>query len=518
MFGGYVCLIGAGPGHSGWITRQGLAYLRRADVVFYDHLVAAALLLETKPDCRRIAMGKQGGGPAVAQATIHQALINEARSGNFVVRLQGGDPFLFGRGGEEAKALVAAGVPYLVVPGISASLSVPASAGIPVTQRHVAAGVVIRTGHRAEPAAVEEPLTQVVLMSLTRLPEITADLLRQGVPAPTPAAVISKGSTPFQTELVGTVATIAAVVAAASPPAPALLVVGAAVGLAQELQWRSNLPLAGRRILWTRPVSENETPLLEELELLGAELVRLPLFWVRPVSDALAPARLAKLAACDWIVFTSQNAVRIFFQGLLAAGYDWRYLHACRIAVVGAKTGAALRERGRNPDLIGSEGHSKGLLQQLLENLQPREQVALCQAEQALPYLADGLTAAGVAFTRLSLYDLETPDYPAELVGKVFQERYGLVVLTAPVAVRNYFRLLQSHAIQIAANPLFACLGAETVAELQRVGHPAWLVPDRPTVAALVRSILQQWGVDTDVSDHPFAPVAADAATSGITG
>ncbi|HYH03473.1 MAG TPA: uroporphyrinogen-III C-methyltransferase, partial [Bacillota bacterium] len=376
VLSGYVCLVGAGPGDAGLITRQGLAYLKRAEVVLYDHLVPVELLLEVRNGCELINVGKRYGKPSHKQDAINELLIAKARSGKFVVRLKGGDPFLFGRGGEEAQALVAAKIPYLFVPGVSTSLSVPAAAGIPVTDRRWAPGLTIGTGHRADNAPVDQRYTQVILMSLENLAEVTGELIAQGYPEDTSAAVISRGTTPFQKLVAATLATITARVAQEQLPVPALLVVGAVVRLAKTLEWRSNLPLNGCRILWTRPREDYDQALLANLRLLGAQVIHLPTFEIQPFDQDAICAMLPELRESDWVVFTSRKAVKIFFHSMVAAGWDWRYFEASRFAVVGERTAAAMRGFGHIPDLVAAESHSARLLQELLALLKPQEQVA----------------------------------------------------------------------------------------------------------------------------------------------
>lgn len=515
MLAGYVCLVGAGPGDAGLITRQGLAYLKRAEVVLYDHLVPVELLLEARAGCELINVGKQCGKPSYQQEAINELLIAKARSGKFVVRLKGGDPFLFGRGGEEAQALVAAQIPYLFVPGVSSSLSVPAATGIPVTDRRWAPGLTIGTGHRAENAPPDQRYTQVILMSLENLAEVTAKLVAQGYPEDTPAAVISRGTTPFQKLITATLANIVARAAREQLPVPALLVVGAVVRLAETLEWRKYLPLNSRRILWTRPREAYDQALLGDLRLLGAQVVRLPTFEIQPFEQDAISTMLPELRESDWVVFTSRKAVEIFFHIMVQAGRDWRYFEATRFAVVGERTAAAMGGFGRIPDLVAARTHSTGLLQELLARLRPREQVALCQAETTLPYLTAGLTEAKVQFREYKLYRLVCPVYPADLIARVFNDPFDVVIFTAPQAVTNYFRILKAHGLE-PGNTRYACLGRETALQLEKAGQHPWLIPPRPHLEELVKSILAKWEVNQDVSRYPSAPVASNSGTAPI--
>lgn len=517
MLSGYVCLLGAGPGDTGLITRIGLGYLKRADVVLYDHLSPAQLQLETRPGCEWICVGKRCGMPSVGQAEINQLLLAKAKAGHFVVRLKGGDPFLFGRGGEEAEALVKAGIPYFIVPGISSSLSVPAAAGIPVTHRQLAHAVTIRTGHRGDPSQGEGRPTQVVLMSLNTLDEVSATLIAEGYPPETPAVVISRGTTPCQRVISGTLQTVASLAKQAGLPPPALLVVGEVAALSQALQWKSNLPLYGKRILWTLVQSGDAPEYLEDLELLGAEVIRLPVLAVRPVPMSELARIVSEVAGYTWLVFTSQNAVRIFFDAMLEQGKDWSCFASSRIAVVGTKTAAALQRRGRNPD-VTALGNSRSLQERLIPLLSPGDRVALCQAEKTLPYLRDGLDKSGADYRQFALYSLECLEYPDDLIQRLFSEALDVAVFSAPSAVIQYFALLETHGLKPGSATRYACLGRETEAQLIQSGYPAWLVPAEPRLDQLIRQLIDELRSERDVSNHPFAPVAANSAIAGDIG
>lgn len=503
MLSGYVCLVGAGPGDPGLITRLGLGYLRRADVVLYDRLVPLQLLLETRSGCERIDVGKTCGKPSLAQKDINQLLIAKAKSGKFVVRLKGGDPFLFGRGGEEAEALVQAGIPYIMVPGISSSLSVPASAGIPLTHRQVAHQVTIRTGHRGESGVAEGRPTQVVLMSLTSLAEISDLLIGEGYPPTAPAVVISRGATPFQRTISGTLQNIAKLAQEADLPSPALLVAGEAASLAHHLNWKQNLPLNGKRILWTRPETKDDGSCLEDLELLGAEVIRLPVFTVNPLP--WVALLLPEIAQYSWLIFTSQNGVKIFCDAMLAENLDWRYYASSKIAVVGEKTAAALRRRGRNPELVDSGGNSQSLVNTLRGELRPGERVALCQAEKASSYLAEGLGRAGVDYHQFTLYHTECPEYPDDFIRNFFSDPFDVVVFTAPSAVVNYFNLLESHGLKPGATVRYPCLGPETAARLEQLGYSAWFTPEEPHLDQLIWDLTGRLRSEHNVSNNAFA-------------
>lgn len=517
MLSGYVCLLGAGPGDAGLITRIGLEYLKRADVVLYDHLIPAQLLLETCPGCQWIPVGKRCGMPSMEQAEINRLLIAKAKAGYFVVRLKGGDPFLFGRGGEEAEALAQAGIPYFVVPGISSSLSVPAAAGIPVTHRKVAHSVTIRTGHYGDFYQTEGRPTQVVLMSLNSLSEVSDTLITEGYPPETPAVVISRGTTPFQKVVSGTLGTIPTLAKAAGLQAPALLVAGEAAALNEILYWKSNLPLNGKRILWAGVQSGDDLASLEDLKMLGAEVIYLPVLAVRPMTMSKLAQILAEVVDYSWLLFSSQNAVRIFFEAMLAEGKDWSWLASSRIAVVGDKTAAALKQRGRNPDMIAS-GNSRSLLERLIPLLSPGDRVALCQAEKTLPYLADGLNRFGVNYRPFALYCLEGLEYPEDLIRKLCGETLDVVVFTAPSVVVQYFALLKLHGLKPDPAARYVCLGQETEGQLGQSGYSVWFTPTEPNREQLIAQLIEKLRSECHVSNHPSAPVEANSFIAGDIG
>jgi len=514
MLSGYVCLLGAGPGDAGLITRIGLEYLKRADVVLYDQLIPMELLLETRPGCEWIDVGKRCGKPSMAQDEINRLLIAKAKAGHFVIRLKGGDPFLFGRGGEEAEALARAGIPYIVIPGISSCLSVPAAAGIPVTHRNVAHSVLIRTGRRGKPARVESLPTQVVLMSLNTLKEVSDTLMAEGYSPETPAAVISRGTTPFQRVVSGTLRTVASLAEEVGLAAPALLVAGEAAALSRTLEWKSRLPLSGKRIVWVDVQSEAASGCLEDMKLLGAEVIRLPVLAVRPQPQPQLARILAETVGYSWLVFTSQNAVRIFFEAMLAKDKDWNWLASSRIAAVGDKTAEALKTRGRNPDLAAG-GNSRSLWERLMPLLRSGDRVALCQAEKTLPYLSEGLDKIGAEYRRFVLYHLKGMDYPREWLECLCVQSPDVTVFTAPSAVVQYFELLESKGLNPDPATRYACIGRETEARLRQLGHAAWLVAAEPRLDRLARQLIEALRSECHVSKHSLAPVAANPVVAG---
>ncbi|MBX6378705.1 MAG: uroporphyrinogen-III C-methyltransferase, partial [Clostridia bacterium] len=359
---GRVYLVGAGPGDPGLLTLKGAACLERADVVVHDRLVDPRVLALARPDAELIDAGKEPGEPKLTQEAINALLVERARRGQVVVRLKGGDPFIFGRGGEEALALAEAGVPFEVVPGVSSVSAVPAYAGIPLTFRGLSSAFLVLTGHRCTVASGDDDPdweslaraadTLVVLMGMSRLGECLAGLRRGGRDPSTPAAVIAKGTLGEQRVVVADLARLADEVAAAGLRNPAIAVVGPVVSLRERLAWFERRPLFGRRILVTRS-REQAGQLSRLLAEQGAQPVEVPLIRaVPPASWEEFDAALTNLAHYRWVAFTSANAVRAFGERLWAAGRDARALAGVSIACVGGETDRALRGWGLRADLV----------------------------------------------------------------------------------------------------------------------------------------------------------------------
>jgi uroporphyrinogen III methyltransferase / synthase len=349
---GKVYLVGAGPGDPGLLTVKGLKLLARADVIVYDQLAGPELLKEARPDAEIIYVGKKAGDHTLPQGGINQLLVDKARAGLTVVRLKGGDPFVFGRGGEEAEALAAAGVPFEVVPGVTSAVAVPAYAGIPVTHRAHTTLVTFITGHE-DPTKAEStipwdnlgqnPGTLVFLMGVKNLAENCRRLVEAGRSAATPAAVIQSGTLPGQRTVTGTLSDIAARAQGGRHQPPAILVVGGVVELRQRLAWWEKRPLFGKTAVVTR-TREQASALVELLSEAGARCLEIPTLEIAPPDDfGPLDAALARLADYQWLVFTSANGVAAFFQRLFDQGLDVRALGRAKLAAIGPATAQALR-------------------------------------------------------------------------------------------------------------------------------------------------------------------------------
>jgi len=417
---GKVWLVGAGPGDPGLLTLRGREVLGLADAVVYDLLANPELLDLAPPQAKRINAGKRAGAHVLGQDETNALLVRLARRGLRVVRLKGGDPFVFGRGGEEALALAQAGVPFEVVPGVSSGVAAPAYAGIPVTHRGLATAVVFATGQersgRPLRAATLRSLagldaTLVFFMATGQVDRITRGLLRQGKPASTPAACVMDGTRPGQRTLLSTLGRLAGEMRSGGTGAPGLILVGRVADLRRRLSWFESRPLFGRRYVVTRSRAQ-ASRLSEGLRSLGAEAWELPSIRIEPLPLGGAMRRaFAALPRTAWVVLSSANGVEQLFARLFEAGLDARSLQGCRLAAVGASTAAALAARGLRADLVPADFDAEHLLGELGPLLSgqrsgraARRGVLLARAAEGGAVLPEGLRALGVPVTDLALY------------------------------------------------------------------------------------------------------------------
>jgi uroporphyrinogen III methyltransferase / synthase len=492
-----VYLVGAGPGDPGLLTRRGARLLARADVVLYDRLVSAALLHLAPPSAELIDVGKDpdvGGTGTERQEEIGRLLVEHGRRAAVVVRLKGGDPFLFGRGGEEAAVLTEAGVPWEVVPGVTSAFGVPAAVGIPVTQRGVASSVTVvtgRVGGAGDPggggvdwaALARLEGTLVILMGMLTRGAVAQELMRGGRAPDTPAAVIARGTTPEQR----VVRTTLAGLADADLASPAVIVVGpvAALGAdAPALGWGG--PLAGRRVVATRSGSR-ATDLVDALERAGASVVELPLTRQVEAADggAALSAAAAEVGGCRWVVFTSVNAVDRFMAQLR----DARALAGVGVAAVGRATADVLRMAGVEPDLVPAEQSARGLVEEFPDPVPDERRGVLFPAADLAPgTIPDGLGHKGWEVRRVEAYrtvPLSAPE-PALLARAGAADA---VVFTASSSVRAFVALRLPGGAPVPLPPHVVCIGPTTAGAAREAGmtgvHEAWGASAEGIVAEL---------------------------------
>ena len=400
-----VALVGAGPGDPGLLTARALELLARADVILYDRLVPEQALDRAREDAELVYVGKQGEGPSVDQSDTERLLLEHARAGRRVVRLKGGDPFVFGRGGEEAELLAAHAIPFEVVPGITAGIAAPAYAGIPVTHREAASAVAFVTGHEDPdkpesaldwPALAAFPGTLVFYMGVRQLPHIVQRLLEGGRPEDEPAAVVERGTLPGQRTVSATLGTIAGRAAEEAIRPPAITVVGRAAALRERLGWLERRALHGRTVAVTRARAQ-ASELAGRLAELGARVIEAPTIRIEPL-----PAALPDLSAYDLLCMTSPNGVEVLWDRLRAAGLDARGLAGLTVAAIGPGTARALAQRGVAADVVPERSLAESLLE-ALEDV-PAKRALIARAREARDVLPDGLRARGAEVDVLELY------------------------------------------------------------------------------------------------------------------
>lgn len=495
---GKVYLVGAGPGDPGLLTVRGRDCLRRATCIVYDYLANPRLLDWAPAQAERILAGKHGGGPKVAQDEIHRILIDRARRGGHVVRLKGGDPFVFGRGGEEAQAIRAAGIAFEVVPGVSSAIAVPAYAGIPLTHRDVASAVTITTGYeypnKPETAVPWEDLarpnhTIVLLMTTRQLDDNLGRLRTAGLADDTPAALIEWGTRADQRTIVGTVATLAQQAEDVGIGPPALAVVGNVVRLREELQWHEQRPLFGRRIVVTRP--RHQAPEFADiLESWGAEVIVFPTIEIAtPPVQADLDAALARAETFDWVIFTSANGVEVFFERLRTQERDIREWHRARIAAIGPQTARALRNSGVRVDLVPADFTAEGLLEALTDVALVGQRVLLPRAGGARELLPIELSRRGAEVEEVVTYVSRLPDVDVRDLLAWVHRGVDLITFTSSSTAAHFVQLLGSELHEVATKTRFGCIGPITGATARGHGLTVDVEPSEFTIPAFAESI-----------------------------
>lgn len=449
---GMVYLVGAGPGDDDLLTRKGLRLLREADVVVYDNLASSSLLNEVRDDAELIYAGKRSSNHHLKQYETNELLVKLALEGKNVVRLKGGDPYIFGRGGEEGQELREAGVDFEVVPGISSSYSVPAYCGIPVTHRDFASSFHVITGHEGnhkngvsvlnyETLAKEEG-TLIFLMGLKNLPNIVASLMENGKDPATPVGVLQEGTTARQRVATGTLADIVEVVKREGIKTPAITVVGSVVSLRQVLDWYGHKPLSGKSVLVTGTTSmvERLSPILKEE---GAEAISFSLIRTERMRLPELDVALKEIDKYNWIVFTSANGVECFFEEMQELRKDIRDLSHIRFAVIGDGTRKALEAHSIFCDFIPTAYSSKDMAEAMIPHIEKDENVLLLRAEEANRVLPDALEEAGISHTCISLYHTVVDTRKAEELNRLIK-MVDYVTFASSSAVRAFVSMVDN--------------------------------------------------------------------------
>ena len=491
---GIVYLVGAGPGDPGLMTARSLALIASADAIFYDRLIPPGALDGAREDAELIYVGKQPGVPSVPQGEIGARLIEAARAGRSVVRLKGGDPFVFGRGGEEGEALRAAGVEFEVVPGVTAGVAATAYAGIPVTHRDAASAVAFVTGHE-DPEKAESALdwdalarfpgTLVLYMGVKNLPLIAERLIAAGRPANEPAAVIARGTLPGQRTVSATLETIAAAVAREEIKAPALIVVGAVAARREDLAWLERRPLHGRRVVVTRARAQT-SGLAATLRNLGAEVVELPAIRIEPrIDTAEVKEAAAAIGVYELICLTSPNGVRLLFEAIDAAGLDTRALAGATVAAIGPGTSRALVARGVLADVVPERFVAEALVEALVDTDVKGARVLVARAAEARDVLPDALRERGAEVDVVSLYETVREQPDAEAIEAAQSADY--VTFTSSSTVTN---LTEALGDRFPTGARIVSIGPVTSETAEAAGLEVDVEAERHDIDGLVQALL----------------------------
>lgn len=496
---GSVDLVGAGPGDPGLLTRRGLEALNRAQVVVYDHLIHTRLLDLAPPESDRIFAGKRAGRFVIPQEEMNRLLVRLAREGKRVVRLKGGDPFVFGRGAEEAEYLHAEGIPFRVVPGVTAGVGVSAYAGLPVTHRGEASSVAFVTGHN-DPSASDNridwealaqfPGTLVVYMGVGRLASICDVLIRAGRDPETPSALVQSGTLPTQRTVEGTLKTLPGLVRGARVGPPGLVVIGDVVRRRPALSWFEELPLFGQRIVVTRPSAEMDRS-SSDLEALGAEVIPSPTIEIRPLDDfePLDDA-LRRLSEFDWVVFTSSNGVRHFLDRLEAVGLDLRALGSVKLAAIGPSTASALGEYRLRADVV-PESYRSEALSQALRPLVQGGRVLLARADRGRTILKDELSEVAHVEQVAVYRNVDAGSISEAVLERLREGSVDWITLTSSAMTERLHGLLAAEARErIERGEIrLAALSPVTASAARAVGWPVSVEASEFTWAGLVHAI-----------------------------
>lgn len=499
MVKGKVYIVGAGPGDESLATLGSLEAIKNSDVIVYDELANQALLRYAKKDAKLIYVGKKAGDHALPQEQMNELLADEAEKGNTVCRLKGGDPFLFGRGGEEAELLFQRKINFEIIPGITSAIAVPAYAGIPVTHRGLTSGVAIFTGHE-DPTKAESDLnwnaiaklgtTLVFLMGMKNIASITENLIKNGMDGKTPAAVIHRGTTNAQRVVTGTVADIVDVAERADIKAPSIIIIGKVVGMRDTLSWFEKRPLFGKEIIVTR-TRKQASQLVDALQHLGALVHEFPTIEIERNAEALPKLdnAIRAIAEYDWVIFTSVNGVDAFFERIAELGYDSRVLGGVKACAIGSATAEGLLARGIKADLIPE----KYVAESILEAFKGRAKgakILLPRADIARAALPEGLEKEGATVDIIDIYRTVKPKESSKDELIELLKKADLVTFTSSSTVNNFAEILGDEVKSLAGKIKAASIGPVTTETINRYGFKLECEASEYTIAGLVDAIV----------------------------
>lgn len=505
---GKVYLVGAGPGDIGLLTVKGLRCLQKADVVVYDFHLNAQILNYIKKDAEFVYAGKRGGHHEMTQEEINNTIVDKALEGKTVCRLKGGDPFVFGRGGEEAEVLTCADIEFEVVPGISSAVAVPAYAGIPLTHRRYASSFIVLPGNEAttkEESAIDwdalakQKGTIVFLMAVKNIGLVSERLIKYGKPGDTPVAVIRWGTRADQKTVISTLENVSHIVADHEIKPPAVVVIGDVVRLRKQLNWYERKPLFGQRILITRAYTEEYEP----LEALGAEIIEFPTIEVvPPVSYDELDRAISGIEDYDWIVFTSANGVRFFFNRYFELERDIRDLKGIKICAVGPKTALSIKKYGLRVNLVPDAYRAEGLVEAFggeggIRGLK----ILLPRAEVAREVFPEKVRELGGRIDVPVTYRAVRPDRYAKRLQRFLKEgRVTIATFTSGATFVNLCEILKDDVAGLLKDVLIVAIGPVTKKEIEKRGLKVHIMPNKATIADMVDAVIRHF--TSGESDH----------------
>ncbi len=503
-----VYLIGAGPGDLELLTLKGKRALEEADVVVYDALASEELLAFCRKNVEKIYVGKIAGNHALPQDKINELLIQKAKEnkGQIVTRLKGGDPYIFGRGGEEGEALFNAGIPFEEVPGISSTIAGPAYAGIPVTHRTFSSSLTIITGHEDPTkensvhnwdALAKSASTLVFVMGMANLPSITKNLIEAGMNAKTPAALVYKATTPEHRSISGDLKDLPNLAKKHNFTNPCLIVVGNVVKMKEKLDWFEKKPLLGKSIVVTR-AREQASSIAHLLSSLGANVIQFPTIEIQAIEDfSLVDKEVNNINTYDWVIFTSINGVEHFYKRLNTLKKDSRIFNSSKIAAIGPATAKGLEERGIIADFIPEAYMAEGIVEGLKKHGIENKKVLIIRAKEARELLPVELEKNGAKVTVLTIYEtVATQNDKEKIHALITENKIDCISFGSSSTVKNFFAQIPVEHIKKSTNIKFASIGEITSNTLAEYGFKADIQPEKFTIPALVQSIKEFYSCD----------------------
>jgi uroporphyrinogen III methyltransferase / synthase len=497
-------LVGAGPGDPGLITVKGRECIERADVIVYDYLASPSLLKYAKKESEIIYVGKQGGDHTLSQDGINALITEKAKKGHTVTRLKGGDPFIFGRGAEEAEVLIENGISFEVVPGVTSAIAAPAYAGIPLTHRNFTSTVAFVTGHE-DPGKEESNInwealakgigTIVFLMGVKNLPNIVMQLMNHGISPDTPVALVRWGTTSKQKSVSGTIGNIVEKVKAAGLKSPAIIVVGNVVKLKEKMDWFEKKPLFGKRVVVTR-AREQASDLVATLSSFGAECLEFPTIKVEPPDDyGPLDKAIENISTYDWLIFTSVNGVKFFFDRLFANGRDMRSFHNIKTAVIGPATSERLLCYGLKSDVIPESYRAESVIDAFRNINLEGKRVLIPRAKEARTKLPEELVKMGASVDDITAYrTIAVTGEASGLIEELKNKTIDLVTFTSSSTVKNFAALIPPGMIEeLMNNVVVASIGPVTTDTAKELGFKVDITAESYTIPGLCDAILKHY-------------------------